>query len=597
MSAARSLPGSAPDFEERRQRELAEAAGLPFATLAPNDPESPPIDRTAAGMISPQLSRFVGGLVIGRTERGLRLAVARPEGADAARRLVEAAVGIPVAETLVAPVDRIHAAQERVFGTATPLRRRSPERPAPAPSRTVAVPRPAAREPVTLDASPERGLPTVVLKLLLLGGIGFIVWALYLVQEVLWQHGRQPVTQLEQAVALLGYSWAIPIIPSVFALAGFMLYRTPRYERRVLEPLETLVSFRVVARGENAFRLRSTIESIRIELAQLPLFPYVIEVVTDLPVDLGNGDELAHYVVAGDYRTGRDARYKARALAYAMEQSRLPDDSWIFHLDEESHLTPSVVVGIYDAVREEEASGEHRVGQGAILYHRDLDRRPFLTLADSIRTGDDVGRFYFQHRLGMTIFGLHGSFILVRSDVEKEVGFDFGPEGSITEDSFWALGQMQLSRRCRWVDGYVAEQAPQSVEDFVKQRRRWFLGLVKVVTDAPVGLRWRIPLAVSTIVWSASWIGILYLYVNLLTGFAVPDWVQLCGNVAFATFIATYVVGLRLNLENLPPRSRLRTLGLYAAQLALVPAFAALEAAGVIYGLVRPETGFHVIRK
>jgi egghead protein (zeste-white 4 protein) len=509
---------------------------------------------------------------------------------------VEAAAGVPVAETIVVPAHRIRAAQERLFGRVGSLRRAGAEAPRP-PGPTVAVPRPAAREPVTLEAPPERGLPTLVLKLLLLGGIGFVVWALYLVQEVLWQQGRRPESQLEHAVALLGYAWALPIVPAVCALAGFMLYRKPRYGRRVLEPLETLVSFRVVARGENAFRLRSTIESIRAELARLPLFPYVIEVVTDLPVDLGNGDELAHYVVPGDYRTGRDARFKARALAYAMDESKLPDDAWIVHLDEESHLTPSVVVGIHDAVREEEESGEHRVGQGAILYHRDLHRRPFLTLADSIRTGDDVGRFYLQHRLGVTVFGLHGSFILVRCNVEREVGFDFGPEGSITEDSFWALAQMQLERRCRWVDGYVAEQAPQNVNDFVKQRRRWFVGLAKVVTDAPVGLRWRLPLAVSTAIWSASWIGILYLYVNLFTGFAVPDWVQLCGNVAFATFIATYVVGLRLNLENLPPQGRLRTAGLYAAQVALIPAFAALEAAGVIYGLVRPETGFHVIRK
>lgn len=135
----------------------------------------------------------------------------------------------------------------------------------------------------------------------------------------------------------------------------------------------------------------------------------------------------------------------------------------------------------------------------------------------------------------------------MRSNVEREVGFDFGPGGSITEDSFSALEQMQLRRHCRWVDGYVAEQSPQSLVDFVKQRRRRFVGLVKVVTDAPVALRFRIPLALSTAVWSASWIGILYLYVNLVTGFTVPAWVQTAGNVSFATYIATYVVGLKLN--------------------------------------------------
>ena len=100
-------------------------------------------------------------------------------------------------------------------------------------------------------------------------------------------------------------------------------------------------------------------------------------------------------------------------------RSRLPDDSWIFHLDEESHPTASLVLGIRDAVAEEEASGEHRIGQGAILYHRGLRSNFLLTLADSIRTGDDLGRFHLQHRLGRTFFGLHGSFILVRTSVEE----------------------------------------------------------------------------------------------------------------------------------------------------------------------------------
>ena len=42
--------------------------------------------------------------------------------------------------------------------------------------------------------------------------------------------------------------------------------------------------------------------------------------------------------------------------------------------------------GIRIAVEEEDRSGAHRIGQGAILYHRNLERRCFLTLADMMRT-------------------------------------------------------------------------------------------------------------------------------------------------------------------------------------------------------------------
>lgn len=583
------------DFEERRQRALAAAAGLGYASLAPDDPDAERIDTSAARAISAQLARFIGGIVLSSSPAGLRLAIVNPERAADASRLVHAATGVRVIETLLVPASQLQTVQHRIFGP-------------PQPHRQVAnghagrgklpfVPHPAAAEPVILSTPPATGVSTVVFKVLVLSGIGFLIWALFLLQSFLWENGRVPESRLEHVISWMGYAWAVPLIPSLFALLGLVLYRKPRYPSRKLDPIETIVSFRIIARGENAFRLRSTIESVRSEMAALPLFPYLIEAVTDLPVDLGTSPALVHFVVPADYRTGRASRFKARALEYAVERSPLPDDGWIFHLDEESHLTPSLVVGIHNAVREEEKSGEHRIGQGAILYHRDLARRPFLTLADSIRTGDDLGRFYFQHRLGVTIFGLHGSFILVRSSVEREVGFDFGPEGSITEDSFWALEQMQMHRHCRWVDGYLAEQSPQTIVDFIKQRRRWFVGLTKVVTDAPVSLRYRIPLAISTAVWSASWIGILYLYINLVAGFRVPGWVQISGNISFATYIATYVIGLKLNLENLPRIGIPRRLFLYLAQVALIPVFALLEAAGVIYGLVRPETNFHVIRK
>jgi Glycosyl transferase family group 2 len=101
--------------------------------------------------------------------------------------------------------------------------------------------------------------------------------------------------------------------------------------------------------------------------------------------------------------------------------------------------------------------------------------RPFDAFSDLSSFERALG-CHFQHRVGRTLFGLHGSFILVRTSVERSTGFDFGAIGSITEDAFWALLQMAEGRQCRWVDGYVVEQAPRTLRDFVKQRRRWFVG-------------------------------------------------------------------------------------------------------------------------
>lgn len=98
-------------------------------------------------------------------------------------------------------------------------------------------------------------------------------------------------------------------------------------------------------------------------------------------------------------------------------------------------------------------------------------------LADAIRTGSDLGRLYTAMRMGAPIFGMHGSFIVVRNDAEQSMGFDVGPVGSLTEDAWWGTLAMDAGYRCRWVEGHLSEQCTHSIRDFMKQRRRWFNGM------------------------------------------------------------------------------------------------------------------------
>ncbi len=412
----------------------------------------------------------------------------------------------------------------------------------------------------------------------------------------LWAHTRPVHGVAGHVVEWASVLWLLLALPVATNCLGILWYRRGSTSRTV-EPTEHHVCFRIVTRGTNVEAVCKTVRQVRDEVARLPLFPYSIEVVTDTPLPLDESPDLRQICVPGGYRTAAGTRYKARALQYALEHSPLPAEAWILHLDEETHVTASVLRGIAAAVTEEERSGALRVGQGVVLYHRDLDEHPLLTLADSIRTGDDLGRFRLQHFTERPLFGLHGSFILVRNDVERRVGFDFGPDGSVTEDAWWALLEMAAGTRTRWVDGYCLEQSTRSAKDFVKQRRRWFVGLMLVCRRTPIPFRLRAPLLLSVLLWGMSWLGWWGVTVAILaTGARIPLFVFLTGVASVSAYTAQYLLGLELNLVqrgvSLP-----RRLAWHGAQFLLTPVFSVLESSSVVYALLRPERGFHVVKK
>jgi egghead protein (zeste-white 4 protein) len=437
-------------------------------------------------------------------------------------------------------------------------------------------------------------------RVLVIFYVWFAMLALYFVQTTAWDSGSIAVAdstleRLWQSGSLL---WLVAIPSVVPGLVGLMSFR---YDNQLDSAgrISNLVCLRIVSRGTNTEALIKTINRARLELAKNPLFAYVIEVVTDISntaLPPASAD-LRYIVVPVNYQTSKGSKYKARALHYALVHSPLPDDAWLVHLDEETHLTSSGVKGIAKMIGEEEASGQHRIGQGAITYHRNWKKHPILTLAESVRTGDDMARFYLQQRLGVTIFGLHGSYIVVRNDVEKRVGFNFGPEGSITEDAFWALCCMADGARARWVHGYLEEQSTQSVMDFVKQRRRWFQGLVKVALQAPVPVKWRITIGLNTCVWALLPFAGIYTIAHMLISFQTDPTTQFLGNLCFATYIAIYLIGLRANLLEHGILSLLQRIGWHIVQILLIPVFAVMEAVGVMSAFGGGSTGFHVVKK
>jgi egghead protein (zeste-white 4 protein) len=455
---------------------------------------------------------------------------------------------------------------------------------------------PPRRAPGLVRYLPLRLLSAHRLRVLTYMALGVLV--LYGLEAWLWPVSREPETTVESVWSWGSLLWLGAVVPGTLGTIGMLMFRHAQHAAEV-QPINKLVAWRIVSRGTNTTALITTIRRCQTEMSRTPLFPYVVEVVTDagdvsLPPP---NDDLRYLAVPPDYQTANKSLYKARALQYALEHSPLPDDAWIVHLDEETQPTESGIRGICAMIRDEEGSGALRIGQGALLYHRNWQEHPILTLADNVRTGDDFARFHFQHSVGMTIFGLHGSYIVVRNDVEKAIGFDFGPQGSITEDAFWALVAMERGRRCRWVDGYLEEQSTQSLADFVRQRRRWFQGLVKVSVHAPVKLRWRLSLGLNTFLWSLAPLASLYTVGHLFYGFSHEWWIRFLANDSFASFATLYLVGLQANLCERGIKPWWTRICWFAAQVLLLPVFNLMEGMGVLTAILRPAAGFHVVKK
>jgi beta-1,4-mannosyltransferase len=424
------------------------------------------------------------------------------------------------------------------------------------------------------------------------------VAALYAIQRLAWPHTPMPHTELMRAWSVTSILWLSATLPAACELVGLLMHRYPRNLRSV-QPVPQLVCWRIVSRGINTEALTATILRCRAESRATPLFRYIIEVITDTSHDglPPPAPDLAYIRVPKSYRTPGGTRSKARALEYALQASPLPDQAWIVHLDEETRPTPSGVRGIARAIAEEEESGQLRIGQGTIVYHRNWKAHPFFTLSDCIRTGSDLGRLYLSMRAGIPLFGLHGSYIVVRNDVEKHVGFDVGPVGSLTEDAFWGCQQMEAGRRCRWVDGYLEEQCTESLSDFMKQRRRWFNGLVKVALYAPVRARWRVMIGISMVAWALAPAAWAYTLAHFAIGGYTEPWIRLLANASFAVYITTTLVGLRINLAEHGIAGPVRRVGWCTAWLFLMPVFSLMESASVAFAIVKPSDKFHVVRK
>lgn len=373
--------------------------------------------------------------------------------------------------------------------------------------------------------------------------------------------------------------------------------------------------FRFVTRGDNIDVLRDSVVAVHQAFIRYPQVsgPYQIEIVSECPVYLNLGVEITTniYVVPPGYITRHHSRFKARALTYLQECVRPQLEDWYIYLDEESLIDEKMLAGLYRFVQESmkrEArarSGKKKhhpagwIGQGAILYQ---GGNWFFRGADALRTADDLGRFRLQYALGKPFFGIHGSYIVIRGVDDARLSFDVGSANSITEDAAWALRAWAQGYRFAWVDGYLHEQPPQRVKDFVRQRSRWLSGIRAVIGDRNIPFLYRLCLGTFTVLWQIAFLPFLIAVVALFVHANPFYWMRLPADFAWATFVLAYLHGIDIQAKHSHPflkKKKIELMWKRVVSWLLVFCsiwYALLEAAGVIYSL-RPKQGFFVIQK
>lgn len=184
--------------------------------------------------------------------------------------------------------------------------------------------------------------------------------------------------------------------------------------------LAPFICIRIVTRGDFADLVKANVTRNMNTCLETGLENFLIEVVTDKPINLAKHRRIREVVVPRNYRTKSGALFKSRALQYCLEDSVniLNNNDWIVHLDEETLLTENCVRGIINFVLD----GKYPFGQGLITYANENVVNWLTTLADGFRVSDDMGKLRLQFKLfHKPLFSWKGSYVVTQVNIHVDL--------------------------------------------------------------------------------------------------------------------------------------------------------------------------------
>ena len=175
-------------------------------------------------------------------------------------------------------------------------------------------------------------------------------------------------------------------------------------------------------------------------------------------------------VVPEKYKCKNRSRNKMRAMQYGIEalhEMGYGKETYICHLDDDSIVDRAYLRYVKYYLDTEGAQGCIRL--------RAWGRHLFSSLSDIVRISNCEAWCKKCNERNKPQF-VHGEGLVVRADVEYEIGWDYATYGA--EDLTMGL---YISKKYKFADipaGHIYIAPPTSVRDYFKQRRRWFWSLL-----------------------------------------------------------------------------------------------------------------------
>ncbi len=351
-----------------------------------------------------------------------------------------------------------------------------------------------------------------------------------------------------------------------------------------------LIIFQYTTKGEHEKVVSKGIESVTTACTQRHYSGYRVDVVTDGSTDSYDANVLR---VPQDYVTGRRTLKKARALQYAVEDRRRRGENgpgvWVWHMDEESVVTEQALTAVLKYIE----NGGSPVAEGPIVYSNKFLRKNILpSLVECCRPYQCHECQHMMNSSSVPTF-IHGSNLLVRSDIEDTVGWDFGD--SLTEDQrFGYEVHRKFGPVFGWHGGMIIEQPPLSFRDTFRQRRRWAAGSVQNLKYMPT--KERIYQSARLFSWSAGFVsGIVALIIYIFQG-RILFYLQPVFFLQNLLWLLGYEIGLRETYKWMD-LSGLKKFALHALLVVVIPIVSLMDCLPAFIGVVTRKSGWKVTPK